>query len=708
MNAPVASLLLVDDEELNRDMLGRRLELHGYRVTTAENGRLALDLIERQPFDLVLLDVMMPDLNGFQVLRRVRETRSAADLPVIMVTAKSQSSDVVEGFRLGANDYVSKPIDFPVALARISTHVAHRRALRALHESETRLALAVRGTNDGLWDWDLRTGQVYYSPRWKEMLGFASTEIGHGPEEWLGRLHCEDLPTVMQNLENHRSGLTKQFDCEFRILNSQNAYRWMHSRGLAIHDEQGAPVRMAGSQTDITAAKVADPLTGLPNRVLFMDRLSMAYERQMRDPTNLFAVLFLDLDGFKNVNDSLGHRVGDQLLVAVARRLEGSVRSTDTVSYLGREQTVARLGGDEFTILLDGLRSSGDAALAAQRLLSGLAGPFDLCGKEIFVGASIGIAVGSDEYASPEDVLRDADTAMYSAKGNGKARFAVFDETMRARVIARLQLENDLHRALEQQEFRLHYQPILSMESDRIVGFEALLRWEHPERGVIHPDDFIPVAEDTGMITQLGRWALREACRQMSEWHANNPTDPPLRVAVNISSKELLQPDLLAQIEETLVETGLAPAALELEITESSIVDHPGTAAAVLAQMRDLGIQVSIDDFGTGYSSLSYFQQFTVDTVKIDRSFVGRMGTSESQEIVQAIVALAHNLKLAVIAEGVENESQRGWLKALECDFVQGYYYSEPLNSAAAAALVATLARKDDARNPAALHTVSR
>ncbi len=569
--------------------------------------------------------------------------------------------------------------------------MAHRRALLALHESETRLALAVRGTNDGLWDWDLRTGQVYYSPRWKEMLGFEECEIGQGPEEWLGRLHSEDLPTVMADLDNHRSGHTRQFDCEYRILNKCNVYRWMHSRGLATNNETGTPVRMSGSQTDITAGKVADPLTGLPNRVLFMDRLTMAYERFVREPANLFAVLFLDLDGFKNVNDSLGHRVGDQLLVAVARRLERSVRGTDTVAYLGREQTVARLGGDEFTILLDGLAARGDVSLAAQRLMAGLAGPFDLCGKEVFVGASIGIALASGEYESPEDILRDADTAMYSAKNDGKARFAVFDETMRARVVARLQLESDLHRALEQREFRVHYQPILSMESDVIVGFEALLRWDHPERGLVHPAEFIPVAEETGLISQLGRWALAEACRQMSEWHKICPTDPPLRVAVNISSKQFMQPDLVSQIAEVLAETGLSPRGLELEITETSIVDHPKTAAAVLVRLRELGIQVSIDDFGTGYSSLSYFQKFTVDTLKIDRSFVGQMGSSESQEIVQAIVTLAHNLKLAVIAEGVETEIQRGRLKALACDYVQGYYYSEPVNSHAAAALVASI-----------------
>jgi diguanylate cyclase (GGDEF)-like protein/PAS domain S-box-containing protein len=690
MSASVASLLLVDDEELNRDMLGRRLELHGYRVTPAENGRAALDLIAREAFDLVLLDVMMPELNGFQVLSRVRENHTSSQLPVIMVTAKSQSTDVVEGFRLGANDYVTKPIDFPVALARISTHVAHRRALLALHESETRYALAARGTNDGLWDWDLRIGQIYYSPRWKEMLGFQEAEIGQGPEEWLGRLHPEDLPKVMAELDNHRSGLAKQFDCEYRILNKNDIYRWMHSRGLAINDDSGRAVRMAGSQTDITAGKVADALTGLPNRILFMDRLTIAFQRVKRDPANLFAVLFLDLDGFKNVNDSLGHRSGDQLLVAVARRLERSVRATDSVAVLGREQTIARLGGDEFTILLDALGAPGDASLAAQRLLGALAAPFELGGNEVFVGASIGIALGRSEYECPEDILRDADTAMYSAKAQGKARFAVFDDGMRAKVVARLQLETDLRRALERREFRLNYQPILSMETDRIVGFEALLRWEHPDWGLVHPTEFIPIAEQTGLIMQLGRWVLGEACRQMSEWRGIFRTDPPLRVAVNVSSKQFVQPDLVAQIESILAETGLEPSGLELEITESSIVDNPETAAAILAQIRGLGVQVSIDDFGTGYSSLSYFQQFTVDTVKIDRSFVARMGSSESQEVVHAIVTLAHNLKLAVIAEGVETELQRGRLKALDCDYVQGYYYSEPLDSQAAAVLVAS------------------
>ncbi len=548
MSEPVASLLLVDDEELNRDMLGRRLELHGYRVTPAESGRAALDLIEREAFDLVLLDVMMPELNGFQVLSRIRQTRLASDLPVIIVTAKNQSTDVVEGFRLGSNDYVTKPIDFPVALARISAHVAHRRAILALHESETRYALAARGTNDGLWDWDLRTGQVYFSPRWKEMLGFQEDEIGQGLEEWLARLHPEDLPKVMADLENHRAGVTKQFECEYRILNKAEVFRWMLCRGLAITDPGGRALRMAGSQTDITTGKVADALTGLPNRVLFMDRLAMAFERFKRDPARIFAVLFLDLDGFKTVNDSLGHRSGDQLLVAVARRLEQSVRATDSVAQLGREQTIARLGGDEFTILLDGLYSAGHASTAAQRLLDSLSAPFEL-GTEVFVNASIGIALARADYGSPEEIVRDADTAMYSAKAQGKGRLAVFDDRMREMVVARLRLENDLRRALERGEFRLNYQPILSMESNRIVSFEALLRWEHPEWGEVKPAEFIPVAEETGMIVQLGHWVLCQACREMSQWQQKFPADPPLRVAVNLSSKQFVQPDLAAQVQ---------------------------------------------------------------------------------------------------------------------------------------------------------------
>ncbi len=682
MSKPAASLLLVDDEEMNRDMLSRRLELHGYRVTLAEGGREALDLIEQEAFDLVLLDVMMPEMNGFEVLGRIRETYTASELPVIMVTAKTQSTDVVQGFRLGANDYVTKPIDFPVALARISTHVAHRRALEALHESEARYALAARGTNDGLWDWDLRSQALHYSPRWKEMLGFDEAEIGTEAAEWLDRVHAEDRPRVLAALDAHRKGLSPQFESEYRMLDKEQNYRWMLSRGLAVRDERGQAVRMAGSQTDITGGKVADALTGLPNRVLFLDRLGRAIERAKRDPSHCFAVLFLDLDRFKVVNDSLGHRYGDELLVAISRRLEGSLRASDSISRIGGDHTVARLGGDEFTILLEDLKAPGDAALVADRILAGLAEPFNLSGQEVYASTSIGITLSQHGYDAPQDMLRDADTAMYSAKSAGRARFAVFDDSMREKAVIRHQMETDLRRGLERREFRVHYQPILSIETRRIVGFEALVRWQHPELGLVSPADFVPLAEETGLIVRLGDWVLREACRQMSVWHATYPSDPLLSVAVNVSSKQFAQPELLARIQQVLEETGLDPRGLKLEITEGTIMNHPESAATMLEELRKMGIQVSVDDFGTGYSSLSYLQKFPVDTVKIDRSFVNGMGTDENLEIVRAIVTLAHTLKLDVVAEGVETEAQRGRLQALDCEYGQGYFYSHPVDGA--------------------------
>jgi diguanylate cyclase (GGDEF)-like protein/PAS domain S-box-containing protein len=690
VSKPAASLLLVGDEELSRDMLGRRLVLHGYRVTRAPDGREALELIKQQVFDLVLLDVMTPEMNGFSVLARIRELHSATELPVILVAAKDQSTDVVQGFQLGANDYVTRPVDFPVALARISTHIAHRRALEALHESEERYALAARGTNDGLWDWDLQSQTIHYSPRWKSMLGFDESEIGTDPAEWLDRVHAEDLPRVLAALDAHREGLTSQFESEYRMLHQDRNYRWMLSRGLAIRDKADRPLRMAGSQTDITGGKVADALTGLPNRVLFVDRLGRAIERARRDPTHHFAVLFLDLDRFKVVNDSLGHRSGDDLLVAISRRLERSLRAADSITRVTGDFTVARLGGDEFTILLEELKSPDDATVVADRILAELAHPFDLGGQEVYVSASIGITLSLAGHDSPQDILRDADTAMYCAKSGGRSRFAVFDDSMREQAVIRLRMETDLRRALERREFRLHYQPILSMESRQIVAFEALVRWQHPEVGLISPADFVPIAEDTGLIVRLGAWVLREACRQMSEWHANYPSDPPLLICVNVSSKQFAQTELVAEIKQVLDETRLDPRGLKLEITEATIMKHADTAVTTLERLRNLGVQVSVDDFGTGYSSLSYLQRFSVDTVKIDRSFVDGMGSDDNMEIIGAIVSLAHTLKLDVIAKGVETEAQRGRLEALDCEYGQGFFYSRPLDGPAAANLLAS------------------
>ncbi|OLB90159.1 MAG: hypothetical protein AUI12_00670 [Acidobacteria bacterium 13_2_20CM_2_57_6] len=690
MNSRPTRLLIVDDNEMNRDMLARRLERKGYVVGLAENAQELLQRVKQDAVDLVLLDVEMPEISGLDALQKLRECYSAAELPIIMVTAKTQSDDIVKALDLGANDYLAKPIDFPVAVARIGTQLSHKRAQEALKESEERYALAARGSNDGLWDWSLSANVMYFSARWKAMLGYQEGEIGDRPEEWFDRIHDADRERVKKEIAAHQEGLTPHFESEHRVLHKDESFRWMLSRGVAIHDVSGNVLRMAGSQTDITEGKVSDPLTGLPNRLLFIDRVGRLVEHRKRHENHLFAVLFLDLDGFKMINDSLGHLIGDQLLLGVASRLEKCLRSTDTVARLGETFTVARLGGDEFTVLLDDIKDPSDAKRAADRLMKALASPFLLGGKEVFTSVSIGIALSTSAYENPEDILRDADTAMYRAKSLGKARYEVFDADMRAGVMARLQLETDLRRALERGEFQNFYQPIVALDSGEIAGFEALSRWQHPTRGLLGPNEFIPVAEETGLIRELGWWNLREACRQISEWRAGSLANRHLTISVNLSAKQFLQPNLVEDIRKLLNELALPPEALKLEITESTVMTDPTGAVEMLQQIKSLGIRLAIDDFGTGYSSLSYLHRFPLDTLKIDRSFVSGMGDDgEGMEIARTILPMANSLRLDVVAEGVETIQQVALLQKLQCKYGQGYYFSRPLSAEGTAALLA-------------------
>src|SRR5256884_737572 len=690
MNTHKNRLLIVDDNEMNRDMLARRLARKGYEIALAENARQLLQRVEQEGVDLVLLDIEMPEISGLDALKTLREAYSPIELPVIMVTAKNQSEDIVKALDMGANDYLTKPIDFPVALARIGTQLSHKQAQEALKESEERYALAARGSNDGLWDWNVSSNVVHFSPRWKSMVGWQEGEVGGTPEEWFGRIHDADRERVKEEIAAHQKGLTPHFESEHRVLHKDGSFRWMLSRGVAVHDASGKPLRMAGSQTDITEGKVSDPLTGLPNRLLFIDRVGRLVKHTKRRKDHLFAVLFLDLDGFKMINDSLGHLIGDQLLLGVASRLEKCLRSTDTVARLGETFTVARLGGDEFTVLLDDIKDPSDAKRAADRMMKALATPFILGGKEVFTSVSIGIALSNSAYELPEEILRDADTAMYRAKSLGKARYEVFDADMRASVMARLQLETDLRRALERGEFRNFYQPIVALASGEIAGFEALLRWQHPTRGLLGPIEFIPVAEETGLIRELGWWNLREACRQISEWRAGLIAHRHLTISVNLSAKQFLQPNLVEDIKKLLRELALSPEALKLEITESTVMADPSGAVEMLQQIKDLGIRLAIDDFGTGYSSLSYLHRFPLDTLKIDRSFISGMGDEgEGMEIARTILAMANNLRLDVVAEGVETIQQVALLQKLQCKYGQGYYFSRPLSAEGTAALLA-------------------
>ncbi|WP_216351201.1 bifunctional diguanylate cyclase/phosphodiesterase [Leptolyngbya sp. 'hensonii'] len=607
-------------------------------------------------------------------------------------TGKSQSCDYqiwLEGQLHYQEAHITANGDNEVLII-VRDITEQRNAEAALRESEERYALAAQGANDGLWDWNLRSKVAYFSPRWKGMLGWMEEEISNKPEEWLSRIHPDDVDRVNRELKAHFDNMTSHFESEHRILHRDGKYRWVLSRGFAVRDEEGQVYRIAGSQTDITERKVAeqqlihdafhDTLTNLPNRALFKDRLRQIMERARRHRDYIFAVLFLDLDRFKVINDSLGHLVGDQLLTEIASRLRACLRTTDTV---------ARLGGDEFAILLEEISVVSDATDVATRIQQELSRPFDLNGHEVFTTVSIGIALNAPDYDQPEDLLRDADTAMYRAKALGKARYQVFDQAMHVKAVTQLQVERDLRWAIDRQELSLRYQPIVSLGTGALLGFEALIRWQHPEQGFLSPDKFIPVAEETGLIIPIGFWVLREACRQMRIWQKTLKPNPPLVVSVNLSSKQIAHPNFVDSVRAILQETGLEGKFLKLEITESVILENADAAIDILQQIQSLGIQTAIDDFGTGYSSLSYLHRLPIDTLKIDRSFINRVDSDgDKLELVRTIVTLAWNLGMDVVAEGVETNMQLAQLKALKCEFAQGYLFSVPLDIGATTAFI--------------------
>ena len=682
------TVLVVDDTPDRLELMSHVLKKAGYKVLAAHDGGEAYNLAREEHPLLVISDVMMPRVDGIELCRRLRSDSELYATPILLVSAmRVDDASAIEGLKAGADDYLEAPYEPVRFVAKVARLAERARLEEAMRESEERYALAARGANDGLWDWNLKTDEMYFSERWKSMLGYEDGEIRNSPEEWFRLAHPDEVEALRAELTAHIDGVVPHFEMEHRMLHRDASYRWILARGMAVRDSNGKATRLAGSLTDITERKkveeqllhdaMHDVLTGLPNRALFMDRLQQAVERAKRHPEYGFAVFFMDLDRFKFINDSLGHMIGDQLLVEVGERLGACTRSGDTV---------ARLGGDEFTILLDDIKEAGDAVQMAERINAGLKEPFSLGGHDVFISASVGIALSSLSYIKPDDILRDANTAMHRAKSQGRARHQVFDETMHSHAAEILKLETDLQRTRVCEEYRVHYQPIVSLETGRVTGFEALVRWQHPERGLIFPEEFISVAEETGLIVSLDRWVLREACRQTALWQKQFHG---LSISVNLSPKQFLHADLFRVVKGVLEETGLAPGCLKLEITENVLMSNAESVQQTLSQIRALGVELNLDDFGTGYSSLSYLHRFPIDVLKIDRSFVSLIGAEgENSEIARAIVTLAHGMGLSVIAEGIETREQLAELRSLSCEYGQGNLFSMPVTAYEAVKLV--------------------
>jgi diguanylate cyclase (GGDEF)-like protein/PAS domain S-box-containing protein len=568
-------------------------------------------------------------------------------------------------------------------------HLQLQRMRRQLAERDQLFQLITENAADMIAVVDGTGQRIYNSPAYQHVLGYSAEELKNTSS--IEQIHPDDRQRVLEAAHKARSTGQGQ-RMEYRIRHKDGSWRILESTASAIRNAKGETEKLVIVNRDISERKRAeemlahnafhDGLTNLPNRALFVDRLQRALVLSKRHPDYKFAVLFIDIDEFKVFNDSLGHKVGDEVLVQISQRLSSSLREVDTLArpQLGpsKDDTLARLGGDEYTILLEDIRNPSDAIRVAERLQSKLAAPFSMHGFEIVVSASVGIALSTPNCAHAEDLLRDANIAMYRAKRAGKARCEVFDIAMHEGAVKRLELETALRKGLELGEFRTHYQPIISLKTGRITGFEALTRWQRGDR-LLSPADFIAVADETGLIIPMNRVLLREACEQLRSWHAQFPADPPLSMSVNITAKEFSHPNLARGISDTLKQTGLDPRSLQLEITETIAMGDPGKATSVLSALKSLGVRLSVDDFGTGYSSLSRLQQFPVDSLKIDRAFISHMDSdAENHKIVQVIIMLAQTLGLATVAEGTETEEQVNLLKALDCGFAQGYYFSKP------------------------------
>ncbi len=675
-------VLVVDDSEDDFVIVRALLQEAEPTVEVAwcSNFEDGLAAMKANAHDVCLVDFHLGPTYGVDLVRAAVD--SGVQLPLIMLTGTTSGVDI-ECLQAGATDFLEKGTVEPRLLSRSIRYALERQkllerlreALHGLQRSEERYALAIEGSTDGIWDWDLRDNRLYLASRWYQTLGYpAEAKAGTEPHEWLGRIHENDAGYVTERLDSHLRGVTPHFEAEYRIRHRDGTFRWVRSRGLAHRDSQGLPVRMAGSMTDITQKTVRDPLTDLPSRTLVVDRLERLLIRRHLNQRETFAVLYLNLSNFRTITDGLGHHAADTFLQEVGRRLRATVKTSDTVG---------RVIADEFVIVLEDAGAE-QAQAAAESIRQALSAPIELGGQQVVASSDVGIVVEVEDSDDAEALLNKAASAMHRAASSVK-REVVYETALRQSISQRLRLESDLRAALDRDELSLRYQPIAALHDEQIVGLEALLRWKHPERGFVPPDEFIGVAEHAGLINRLGRWVLEQAVRQLAAWQGT--LRRPIIVNVNVSAAQLQHGDFAKDILEVTSRYGISPASIKIELTESMLMGMD--TVSVLRRLKDTGVGLVIDDFGTGYSSLKYLSNFPVDGVKIDKSFVsGVDGETYNNRIVSAIVHLAHSLGLHVTAEGVEQEQQMTSLQKLGCEFAQGYLFAKPCEPEAALQLL--------------------
>ncbi|MBW3552074.1 MAG: EAL domain-containing protein [Gemmatimonadetes bacterium] len=683
-------LLAVRDTDALEDLRAALSGEEGFAVTETHASARAVASLDGGGHDVLIVELDLPDAAGLENL--ITTPTGSHSSPVLALADPTEETAALRAVRRGCADYLLKGELNPAVVTRAVRYAVEgargtrlrRRAEQALTESEQRYRSLFEQSRDAIFMTE-RGGEIL------ELNEAARDLLGSEADDLVGR----DVLSIFSDAAD-RDRFKREIearshvrDFEVRVRRQDQAERWCLVSAWVRREPTGEVAGYQGILHDITERKRVedqlahdafhDALTQLPNRALFMDRLERAVARRRRVDAKDVAVLFLDLDRFKVVNDSLGHMIGDELLRQIARLLQDEVREEDTV---------ARLGGDEFAILLDGVEDAADPTHVAERIQERLRTPFRLSGHDVFTSVSIGITFGDGGMHSAEDLLRDADTAMYRAKELGPARYQIFDEAMHTHAVTLLQLETDLRLALERKEFVVHYQPVMQLASGELIGFEALVRWQHPNRGLLQPQAFLPVAEETGLIVPLGEWVLRAATRQLRIWREREASRRDLFMSVNISGRQFSHGDLVGVVRDVLEETGVPGPCLRLEITESVVMHNPTGAVRMLRQLREMGVGLCIDDFGTGYSSLSYLHDFPIDTLKIDRSFVARMTEMDDHEMIATIVALARNMGLQAVAEGVETQEQLDRLRQLGPSSVQGFLFSSPLDEAAASAFL--------------------